>query len=86
MPSPGCARPACRASGPVLDDADVAVFTMLTNNEKSHDLGLIIDQSGTPGRLHHISYWVDSRDELLRGAGRPPAVAIPAADGRHRGR
>ena len=52
----------------VLDDADVAVFTMLTNNEKSHDLGLIIDQSGTPGRLHHVSYWVDSRDELLRAA------------------
>lgn len=52
----------------VLDEADVPVFAMLTNNEKSHDLGLIVDQSGVPGRLHHISYWVDSRDELLRAA------------------
>jgi catechol 2,3-dioxygenase len=51
-----------------LDEADVPVFAMLTNNEKSHDLGLIIDQSGVPGRLHHASYWVDSRDELLRAA------------------
>jgi catechol 2,3-dioxygenase len=51
-----------------LDEADVPVFAMLTNNEKSHDLGLIIDQSGVPGRLHHVSYWVDSRDELLRAA------------------
>lgn len=52
----------------VLDEADIPVFSMLTNNEKSHDLGLVIDQSGVPGRLHHLSYWVDSRDELLRAA------------------
>jgi catechol 2,3-dioxygenase len=52
----------------VLDDADVPVFAMSTNNEKSHDLGLILDQSGVPGRLHHIAYWVDSRDELHRAA------------------
>ena len=41
---------------------------MVTNNEKSHDLGLILDQSGVPGRLHHVAFWVDSRDELLRAA------------------
>jgi catechol 2,3-dioxygenase len=51
-----------------LDDADVAVFAMVTNNEKSHDLGIILDHAPTGGRLHHISYWVDSRDELLRAA------------------
>jgi catechol 2,3-dioxygenase len=52
----------------VLDDAEVPVFAMSTNNEKSHDLGLVIDQSGVPGRLHHVAFWVDSRDELHRGA------------------
>lgn len=52
----------------VLDDADIAVFAMVTNNEKSHDLGLVLDHSGMPGRLHHVAYWVDSRDELLRAA------------------
>jgi len=52
----------------VLDEAEIPVFSMLTNNEKSHDLGLVIDQSAMPGRLHHVSYWVDSRDELLRAA------------------
>jgi catechol 2,3-dioxygenase len=41
---------------------------MSTNNEKSHDLGLILDQSDTPGRIHHFAWWVDSRDELLRAA------------------
>jgi len=52
----------------VLDDADVPVFAMSSNNEKSHDLGLVIDQSGIPGRLHHVSYWVDSLDQLHRAA------------------
>jgi catechol 2,3-dioxygenase len=51
-----------------LDDADIPVFAMLTNNEKSHDLGLIIDHSDVPGRVHHVSYWVDSREDLLRAA------------------
>jgi catechol 2,3-dioxygenase len=69
----------------VLDHADIPVFAMVTNNEKSHDLGLVVDHSGIPGRLHHVAYWVDSRDELLRaadillGAG----TAIEFGPGRH---
>lgn len=50
------------------EDTDLVVFAMSTNNEKSHDLGLILDQSDVPGRIHHVSFWVDSRDELLRAA------------------
>jgi catechol 2,3-dioxygenase len=53
----------------VLDeDQDMAVFAMITNNEKSHDLGLVVDGSGIKNRMHHLSYWVDSREELLRAA------------------
>jgi catechol 2,3-dioxygenase len=52
----------------VLDDADIPVFAMVTNNEKSHDLGLVLDQSPQRGRLHHLAFWVDTRDELLRSA------------------
>lgn len=52
----------------VLDHADVAVFAMVTNNEKSHDLGLILDQTGVAGRIHHLAFWVDSREDLLRAA------------------
>ena len=50
------------------EETDLVVFAMSTNNEKSHDLGLILDQSDVPGRLHHVAWWVDSRDELLRAA------------------
>lgn len=69
----------------VLDEAELPVFAMVTNNEKSHDLGLVIDQSGAAGRLHHLAYWVDSRDELLRAADvlLNADVAIEFGPGRH---
>lgn len=52
----------------VLDDAEVPVFATVTNTEKSHDLGLVIDQSDAVGRMHHLAWWVDSREDLLRAA------------------
>lgn len=52
-----------------LDDhPDVIVFTMVTTNEKSHDLGLGGDLSGVPGRLHHLAFWVDAVEDVLRAA------------------
>nr|WP_240895498.1 VOC family protein [Kineococcus siccus] len=51
-----------------LDHADVTVFGVLTTNEKSHDLGVVLDSSPIPGRVNHIAFWVDSHEELLRAA------------------
>jgi catechol 2,3-dioxygenase len=69
----------------VLDDADIPVFCMSTNNEKSHDLGLIMDRSGVPGRLHHVAFWVDTRDELHRACDivLNQDVEIETGPGRH---
>jgi catechol 2,3-dioxygenase len=50
------------------DDSDVVVFTMVTTNEKSHDLGLVVDFSGVPGRIHHFAFWVDAVEDVLRAA------------------
>ncbi|WP_068481684.1 VOC family protein [Pseudoclavibacter helvolus] len=52
----------------VLDDHPVTVFSVLTTNEKSHDLGVVLDSSSRPGRINHYAYWVDTREELLQGA------------------
>lgn len=49
----------------VLDEAPISVFSVLTTNEKSHDLGIVLDGSTLPGRVNHLAFWVDSRDELL---------------------
>ena len=52
-----------------LDDhPDTIVFAMVTTNEKSHDLGLGLDLSGIPGRLHHLAFWVDAVEDVLRAA------------------
>src|SRR6476646_4246059 len=50
------------------DDDSQVIFALSSNNEKSHDLGFVFDPSNMPGRAHHLAWWVDSRDELLRAA------------------
>jgi catechol 2,3-dioxygenase len=50
------------------DTPDLIVFAMLTTCERAHDFGFVPDGSGMTGRVNHISYWVDGREELRRGA------------------
>lgn len=50
------------------ENPDLIVFSMVTTNEKSHDLGLIVDFSGVPGRLNHLAFWVDAVEDVLRAA------------------
>ncbi|MGO2110844.1 MAG: VOC family protein [Pseudoclavibacter sp.] len=52
----------------VLDEAPVSVFSVLTTNEKSHDLGVVLDGSTRAGRINHYAFWVDTREELLIAA------------------
>ncbi|GAA3756933.1 catechol 2,3-dioxygenase [Microbacterium kribbense] len=52
----------------VLDEAPISVFSVLTTNEKSHDLGVVLDGAKVPGRINHYAFWVDTREELLIAA------------------
>ena len=40
----------------------------LTPNNKTYELAISEDMSGARGRLHHITYAVDSREDVLRAA------------------
>ncbi|MCC3267549.1 VOC family protein [Arthrobacter gengyunqii] len=51
-----------------LDEAPITVFSVLTTNEKSHDLGVVMDTSDCAGRVNHIAFWVDTHEDLLRTA------------------
>ena len=51
-----------------IDDGNVTFMCQITTNEKSHDLGIILDASDVPGRIHHYAYWLDTPDELRRAA------------------
>lgn len=51
----------------VLDSGAVGGCWFTVNN-KSYDVAYTRDSTGTRGRFHHITYAVDTRDEVLRAA------------------
>lgn len=67
------------------DEADLAIFAMMTTNEQAHDLGLLGDHSGIAGRIHHISYWLDQRLDVERAADvlMESGTAVEYGPGRH---
>jgi len=52
----------------IPDRPDFPVFAMTTVCERAHDLGIVWDPTPATGRINHISYFVESREELLRAA------------------
>jgi catechol 2,3-dioxygenase len=51
----------------VLDDG-VEAGVWLTSGQKSYDVTYTRDLTGTHGRLHHVAYFVDQREDVLRAA------------------
>jgi catechol 2,3-dioxygenase len=51
----------------VLDNGQEAAMWMTATN-KSYDFAYTRDHTGTPGRFHHVTYALDSREEVLRAA------------------
>src|SRR5579871_1448031 len=52
----------------IPDRPDFPVFVMTTVCERAHDMGIVWDPTPASGRINHLSYFVESRDELLRAA------------------
>ena len=51
----------------VLNDGTEAAMWMTMSN-KSYDFAYTRDHFGKPGRFHHVTYALDSREEILRAA------------------
>ena len=51
----------------VLNDGTEAAMWMTVTN-KSYDFAYSRDHSGTSGRFHHLTYALDSREDILRAA------------------
>jgi catechol 2,3-dioxygenase len=49
-------------------DPNMVVFGVVTTNETSHDLGLAGDFSSASGRVHHLAFWMENAESLLRAA------------------
>jgi catechol 2,3-dioxygenase len=51
----------------VFDDGS-EVGSWLSATNKAYDLAITKDRSGARGRFHHLTYFVDSREDVLRAA------------------
>lgn len=68
----------------VLDDGtESGIWLTFTN--KAYDVVYTLDATGSTGRLHHIAYWVDNREDVLRAADIYLEYGIPIefAPGKH---
>jgi catechol 2,3-dioxygenase len=67
----------------VFDDGtEVGAWLAATN--KSYDLAITKDRSGARGRLHHVTYMMDSREDVLRAADVLRDADVPIETGPHK--
>src|SRR5215469_17446656 len=57
-----------RLTEQIIFDDGTEVGSWLAATFKSYDLAITLDRSGAKGRLHHFTYFVDSREEVLKAA------------------
>jgi catechol 2,3-dioxygenase len=64
---------------------DVVVFAMLSVCERGHDLGLVPDAPANAGRLNHVAFWLDQREDIRKAADflLEHRIAIEFGPGRH---
>ena len=67
----------------VLDSGKEAGGWVTTNN-KSYDLAFTLDHYGAKGRFHHLTYALDSREEILRAADIFLEAGVPIETGPHK--
>jgi catechol 2,3 dioxygenase len=58
----------CRLTEQVVMNDGSEAGMWLTVSNKSYDFAYTRDHTGTRGRFHHVTYAVDSREEVLRAA------------------
>lgn len=51
---------------PEVDGVEEGAWLSVT--PLTHDIAYVRDFTGSRGRLHHVAYWLDSREEVLRAA------------------
>ena len=67
----------------VFDDGvEMGAWTAATN--KSYDVAITKDRSAARGRLHHVTYMMDSREDVLRAADILRDADVPIETGPHK--
>jgi catechol 2,3-dioxygenase len=58
----------CRQSEQIVLDDGTKAAIWYTASDKSYDLVYTRDRTGTAGRLHHVAFAADTREDILRAA------------------
>lgn len=57
-----------RVTEQIIFDDGTEVGGWLSATNKSYDFAITLDRSGARGRFHHVTYFMDSREDVLRAA------------------
>ena len=52
----------------VFQNGDFEVGSWMSTTAVHHELAYVADGKGAHGRLHHVSFWIDNREDVLRAA------------------
>jgi catechol 2,3-dioxygenase len=52
----------------VYQDGQFEVGSWMSSTAVHHELAYVADGKGMHGRLHHVSFWIDNREDVLRTA------------------
>jgi catechol 2,3-dioxygenase len=68
----------------IIFDDGTEMGGWLTATNKSYDLAITRDNAGGHGRLHHLTYFADTREEVLRAADLFVENGVPIETGPHK--
>lgn len=52
----------------IYENGTREIGSWMSSTNSHHELAYILDVKGMQGRLHHVSLWLDHRDEVIRAA------------------
>jgi catechol 2,3-dioxygenase len=73
-----------RLTEQIVFDDGMEMGAWLAATNKSYDIAITRDHSGARGRLHHVTYGMDSREDVLRAADILRDADVPIETGPHK--
>jgi catechol 2,3-dioxygenase len=73
-----------RLTEQIIFDDGSEVGSWLTATNKSYDVAITKDAKGARGRFHHLTYHIDSREDVLRAADVLVERGVPIESGPHK--
>ena len=52
----------------VFEEGRREIGSWMSTTAVHHELAYVVDSKGASGRLHHVSFWTDNREDVLRAA------------------